>query len=93
MINFLEGFWCDCPSDAPGFQSVRIAPSLGNLKEASGTIPHPLGKISVAYKTNEKRQLVKRIVLPSATTGVFVWKEKEYRLQSGEQTLRVNLTK
>jgi hypothetical protein len=31
-------------TDAPGFKKVKIQPHLGSLKEASGEIPHPLGK-------------------------------------------------
>ncbi|MCS3065223.1 hypothetical protein NXX40_24800 [Parabacteroides distasonis] len=41
-------------SDAPGFRKIRIAPSLGKLKEVSGTIPHPLGSVTAAYKLNER---------------------------------------
>ncbi len=41
-------------SDAPGFRKIRIAPSLGKLKEVSGTIPHPLGSVTAVYKLDER---------------------------------------
>lgn len=75
-------------SDAPGFTKVRIAPSLGLLKEVSGTMPHPNGKISVSYKVDKKNMLEARIFLPEGVEGIFVWKGKKYRLVSGEQVLK-----
>lgn len=74
-------------SQAPGFREIRIAPSLGMLKEVSGTMPHPAGMISAAYKKDLKGKLTARLILPEGTTGVFVWKGKEYKLHAGEQTL------
>ena len=76
-------------SKAPGFKEVRIAPSLGDLKEVSGTMPHPAGSVTAAYKIGKDGKLTARLVLPSGTTGVFVWKGKEYKLKSGEQVLTV----
>lgn len=76
-------------SSAPSFKEVRIAPSLGGLKEVSGTMPHPQGSISVSYKLDEKDRLTARLILPFATTGVFIWEGKEYKLHSGEQILTV----
>ena len=37
---------------APGFRSVRIAPTLGPLKRAEGRIPHPLGDIEIASRAS-----------------------------------------
>ena len=69
-------------SDAPGFEKVVIAPHLGDLKEISGKMPHPNGKIEVAYKvTNNK--IKANISLPANITGRFVWKNKEYPLTGG----------
>lgn len=76
-------------SNAPGFKSVRIAPSLGGLKEISGTMPHPAGSVTASYKLDKKGKLTARLVLPAGTDGVFVWKGKEYQLKSGEQVLTV----
>ena len=76
-------------SNAPGFKSIRIAPSLGDLKEVSGTMPHPVGSVTASYKLDKKGKLTARLILPTGTDGVFVWKGKEYQLKSGEQVLTV----
>jgi hypothetical protein len=70
-------------TDAPGFKKVKIQPHLGSLKEASGEIPHPLGKISVSYRvmgTIGKAE----IHLPQSVVGSFLWKGKSYPLRSGK---------
>jgi len=75
-------------SDAPGFKKVKIEPHLGYLKKASGFMPHPAGRISASYEYNEaakKWNIV--IMLPAHITGTFIWKAKEYTLQSGETKL------
>ena len=36
-------------SDAPGFSVIKIEPHLGKLTNASGSIPHPNGKVAVGY--------------------------------------------
>ena len=74
---------------APGFRKVIIEPSLGNLKEASGTMPHPSGDISVSYKINRNNKLIAIISLPDGCEGLFIWKNKEYILKQGEQILTV----
>jgi hypothetical protein len=74
-------------SHAPGFRKIRISPSLGELKNVSGTMPHPTGSISVSYALDKKGILKAHIILPPETTGTFVWKGKEYALTAGEQTL------
>ncbi|MDR1645814.1 MAG: glycoside hydrolase [Tannerellaceae bacterium] len=75
-------------SQAPGFRKIRIAPSLGHLKTVSGSMPHPLGTISVAYDLDKKGALQARITLPAGTSGSFVWKGKEYELKAGQQTIQ-----
>ncbi|MDR2497311.1 MAG: alpha-L-rhamnosidase N-terminal domain-containing protein [Tannerellaceae bacterium] len=70
-------------SDAPGFKRIRIAPSLGELKEVSGTMPHPLGSVSAAYLIDKKGAFRATLTLPSGTDGVFVWKGQEYPLHEG----------
>lgn len=76
-------------SSASGFSKVRIEPALGKLTEASGTIPHPKGKISVAYKINKKGVLTAEITLPASVTGQFIWKGKQYALNGGKQTITI----
>lgn len=76
-------------SDAAGFSSVRIAPSLGKLKDVSGSIPHPLGDVSVRYHVGKRGELHADISLPETVSGVFEWQGKRYDLRGGNQTLTV----
>ncbi len=69
-------------SDSPGFKKVKIEPHLGLLKEASGYMPHPAGKVSASYKIeNNKWRIV--IDLPGEINGTLVWKGKSYLLKQG----------
>ena len=77
-------------SDAPGFRKIRIAPSLGKLKEVSGTIPHPLGSVTAVYKLDERGEGTARLVLPEGTTGIFIWDGKEIPLKPGEQVISLS---
>ncbi|MDR2674907.1 MAG: alpha-L-rhamnosidase [Opitutaceae bacterium] len=75
-------------SAAPGFKKIRIAPALGGLKEASGTMPHPDGSIAAAYRVDESGALEAVLTLPPGCDGVLVWKGREYPLKEGRQTIR-----
>ena len=70
-------------SDAPGFRKVKIEPHLGDLTNVSGEIPHPNGKVAVAYTLDGGKWKIK-IVLPVKTTGTLIWKTKKYQLKAGE---------
>ena len=74
-------------SQSPGFQKIRIAPSLCTLKEVSGTMPHPHGFIRTAYQVDKRGKLTAHIELPQGTSGVFAWKGTEYPLKAGKQTI------
>ena len=76
-------------SDAPGFSRVRIAPSLGELREVSGSMPHPNGEIRAAYQLDKKGKGKARLTLPEGTTGTFVWKGQSYPLHAGEQEVEL----
>lgn len=76
-------------SAAPGFSEVRIAPSLGSLKEASGEIPHPDGKVSVSYSVSDDGRMTAEISIPETVTGTFVWKGRTCRLKGGSNTISV----
>lgn len=79
-------------SDAPGFVKVRIAPSLGTLKEVSGSMPHPRGTVVAAYRVDAKKGLLTaELQLPDNTPGVFVWKGKEYPLKAGKNKLELTV--
>ena len=68
-------------SNAPGFKSVRIAPSLGDLKEVSGTMPHPAGSVTASYKLDKKGKLTARLILPTGTDGVIRLERKRISTQ------------
>ena len=72
-------------SDAPGFGKIKIEPHLGDLRNISGSIPHPNGTVAASYKLeNNKWKIV--IDLPKNTDGYLVWKEKKYPLKTGNNT-------
>jgi alpha-L-rhamnosidase len=75
-------------SYAPGFSKIKIEPHLGDLKNASGEIPHPNGKVSVEYLQDNTAWRI-RIALPQKTSGILVWKGKTYPLKAGENLLRI----
>jgi hypothetical protein len=74
-------------SDAPGFAKVKIEPHLGSLKNVSGYIPHPKGKIAVAYKQTATGKWNCSTQLPAGVSGVLIWKGKIYALHEGENSL------
>jgi alpha-L-rhamnosidase len=69
-------------SDAPYFEKVKIEPHLGTIKQISGEMPHPAGKISVDY-SNSEDGIKAEITLPENISGTFVWKGKSYDLTGG----------
>ncbi|MEQ9099888.1 MAG: alpha-L-rhamnosidase C-terminal domain-containing protein [Imperialibacter sp.] len=75
-------------SDGPGFSKVRIEPHLGTLTDISGEMPHPKGKLTVAYSI-KKGALTADINLPGNTSGIFVWKGKEHELKGGANSLKL----
>ncbi len=68
-------------SDAPGFQKIKIEPHLGTITKVSGEMPHPNGKVAVAYAFNKGKWKID-ISFPKNTTGTFVWKGKTYELKA-----------
>lgn len=72
---------------APGFGKVRIQPDLGDLREASGSVPHPNGMVGVDYRVTKKGDMKATIDLPATVSGTFVWKNKDYSLHSGRQVI------
>jgi alpha-L-rhamnosidase len=72
-------------SYAPGFGKIKIEPHLGTLTTISGEIPHPNGKVAVGYKFKKGRWQID-INLPKATTGILVWKAKQYLLKAGNNS-------
>jgi hypothetical protein len=67
---------------------VKVEPHLGNLKNISGEMPHPAGKISVQY-TVDAGTTQAAIILPPRTNGRFIWKGKSHILKEGKNSLRL----
>ncbi len=74
-------------SAAPGFKKVRINPSPGYLKEASGSIPHPNGEVSVSFRVGDAGRISAEIELPEGTTGTFEWHGKSKVLNAGKNNV------
>jgi hypothetical protein len=70
-------------SEAPGFEVVKIEPRLGQLKNISGEIPHPRGKIFVSYQLEDGKWKI-QISLPDKTSGHLVWNNNNYPLREGK---------
>jgi hypothetical protein len=69
-------------SESPGFDKVKIEPRLGHLKNISGEIPHPKGKITASYQLENGKWKI-QINLPDHTSGRLIWNKKQYPLGSG----------
>lgn len=76
-------------SDAPGFAKVKIEPHPGQLKNISGYMPHPKGKIIVAYKQRATGKWDFSVQLPATVTGTFIWKGKQYALHEGNNSFEL----
>jgi alpha-L-rhamnosidase len=71
---------------APGFSKIKIEPHLGQIKNISGEVPHPNGKVYAKY-VFEKGKWSINIALPKNTSGIFVWKGKTFTLKTGNNSL------
>lgn len=80
---------CGIMPETPGFKTVLIKPSLGELTEVTGTMPIPSGKVSVTLKRTGKEGIRAEILLPEQTSGTFSWKGKEIRLHGGKQIIAI----
>ncbi len=83
---------CGVEPAAPGFAQVRLEPFLGELRQARGRVPHPLGDIDVEY-TREGDTLRVRITLPPTVYGTLVWGGRERALVPGAQTVELVVKK
>lgn len=80
---------CGITSDAPGFSSVLIAPSLGELTQVNATIPHPLGEIAVTLLRKGKNGIAADISLPDQVKGTFIWNNQKVTLVGGKQKIEL----
>ena len=69
-------------SDAPGFSKVKITPAPGQLRDIAGSIPHPLGSISVSYKSINNKWKID-VTLPGKLSGTLIWQGKKMILKGG----------
>lgn len=66
----------------PSFRTMHIAPQLGTLDSASGSMCHPAGNISAEFRVSEG-SLVGRVVLPDGITGMLQLPDRQLPLGSG----------
>jgi hypothetical protein len=71
---------------SPGFRTVRIAPQPGGLPKIVSRTPHPDGSIDLdlTFADGHCRGSAQ---LPTAITGVFVWRSHEQKLASGANAI------
>ena len=69
-----------------GFRTVRIAPQLGSLPTARGTLPHPRGALRVDFSLRAG-QLTGQVELPEGLRGELVHDGKTRPLRGGKQTI------
>src|SRR5947209_1667762 len=74
-------------SAAPGFKRVSIRPFLGELKQVSGSVPHPNGTIQVRLARRGTDGIRAEIELPSGTPGVFAWRGQTKDLNPGRNVV------
>jgi len=72
-----------------GFRKVRIAPNLGNLKNAEANMPHPNGEIKVKFVRQGTNGITAEIILPEALSGEFVWNGKVRKIYSGINKIEI----
>lgn len=66
---------------SPGFKTIRMEPSPGDLKFLKGQMPHPSGMIVFDLKRNGENGLTGEVILPDEVTGTFIWKGKTVLLK------------
>ena len=71
-----------------GFQRVTIAPLLGPLTWAHGSLPHPRGAIKVDLR-RDGDMLHAEITLPDGVEGTLHWQGREIRVEPGRSTLSI----
>ncbi|RYY31465.1 MAG: alpha-L-rhamnosidase, partial [Chitinophagaceae bacterium] len=80
---------CGIVPGSPGFETVVIAPSLGELKEVTASVPHPAGTITVSLNRTGARGVTGSVSLPTGITGKFVWNGKDIPLKGGSQSISI----
>jgi hypothetical protein len=73
---------------SPGFKTVVVTPSLGSLKRAKGSMPHPAGTISVSFEKKGASGLAGTVNLPSGITGELRYLQSTLLLSAGRNQFR-----
>lgn len=73
---------------APGFRTVTVAPHLGPLERAEGSVPHPKGDVTVSLARAGAAGLRAEVTLPDGVTGAFLWRGRRVPLRGGRQVVR-----
>ncbi|MBO0323777.1 alpha-rhamnosidase [Muricauda sp. CAU 1633] len=73
----------------PGFESVRIAPNLGDLPEIESSMPHHLGMIQIKLKKSKETGITGTVQLPEKLDGIFEWNGKQIALNPGTNTINL----
>lgn len=74
---------------AAGFRKVLVAPHLGSLTRAEGTVPHPHGGIVVRLTRSGRDTLRAEVTLPPGVSGTLRWRGHDVGLRPGLQRLTV----
>ncbi|KAA2240495.1 Bacterial alpha-L-rhamnosidase [Chitinophaga agrisoli] len=82
---------CGIMPAKPGFAAVKIQPAMGALQEVSGTMPHPLGNITVSLKRTgtDGKGVSAEITLPEGLAGQFIWGHITMPLKGGKQNFLI----
>jgi alpha-L-rhamnosidase len=72
-----------------GFRTVLVAPHLGSLTRAEGTVPHPRGDIVVRLTRAGPNGLRADVTLPPGVSGTLRWRGRDMPLRPGLQRLTV----
>jgi alpha-L-rhamnosidase len=88
VYDFLSTL-CGITPGSPGFNTVSIAPAMGELTEVRCSMPHPRGVIKLALTRKGVSGVVGEIELPEGTEGVFYWKGQRVALHPGKQEIKL----
>ncbi len=70
---------CGISPAEPGFNTITIAPQLGNLNNINATFPHRYGNVEIKLE-RKNNHLTGEITLPEKLSGTFKWKGHEIAL-------------
>ena len=78
---------CGIEPSSPGFKTVKIEPSPGNLIVLDASFPHPLGDITMHLKKARNGTWTGEINLPKGLSGTFRMTGKTIKIKEGKQKI------